>query len=404
MTKFLLTKTNLASKFASFYVLPKIHKTPVSFRPITPNIGCVTEAAAKVADHFLQEHARKGQGYIRNSYEVITKLKERSWLHNDKPVSLITGDVEKLYPSIPIKLAKKVLNILQGLYPKLEPVIKLACLVLDNTVVTVGNQTYLQIDGLATGSPIAPTVANLVLNYLENKIITIAKCNKVDITYFRYIDDIFVIHLGDMDSIEEIINKLTNMEDTLKISWKKECVSNNSTNKIINQQFLDLNISYNYDTQEFTTSPYQKQINSYQYLPFNSCHPRSVKKSWIQAEIERYRRLSSKTCQGNELVSMFYTRLRNRGYPANFLNNIFQENIKKWNTKPKNILKTVYLKLQHDNSYVMKSNWGRFLKTSYQNPKILTRVCKLKGPSLEMMFLKNVKKTLVTRVLSNTHE
>ena len=43
---------------------------------------------------------------------------------------------------------------------------------------------YRQIDGIAMGSPLGPTLSNIYVGYLEYKIILEVQCK-----YYRYVDD-----------------------------------------------------------------------------------------------------------------------------------------------------------------------------------------------------------------------
>ena len=70
---------------------------------------------------------------------------------------------------------------------------------------------------------------------------------------------------------------------------------------------------------------YQKPLNRYVYIPFNSYHPSHAKQSFIKAELIRYVRLSSELSHFLEIRKKFFNRLQNRGYPCRFLSEIFSE-------------------------------------------------------------------------------
>ena len=76
---------------------------------------------------------------------------------------------------------------------------------------------------------------------------------------------------------------------------------------------------------KLVTLPYQKPLNRYLYIPFNSYHPSHSKRSFIKAELIRYVRLSSKLSDFLKISSRFFNRLQNRGYPKWFLSGIFSE-------------------------------------------------------------------------------
>ena len=52
------------------------------------------------------------------------------------------------------------------------------------------NIMYRQVDGLAIGSPLEPTLANIFMGYLEYKILPDFD---LDCKYVRYVDDCFII-------------------------------------------------------------------------------------------------------------------------------------------------------------------------------------------------------------------
>ena len=66
-------------------------------------------------------------------------------------------------------------------------------------------------------------------------------------------------------------------------------------------------------------------MNLYLYIPYNSFHTDAMKRSFIQVELTRYIRNSSNYDEYTQLKQIFYQRLRDRGYPINFLMPLFSE-------------------------------------------------------------------------------
>lgn len=56
---------------------------------------------------------------------------------------------------------------------------------------------YKQVDGLAMGSPIAPALANIVLNSLQIKFLQEYPPGFQPLTYRRYLDHTFVVYSGE---------------------------------------------------------------------------------------------------------------------------------------------------------------------------------------------------------------
>ena len=83
------------------------------------------------------------------------------------------------------------------------------------------NIIYSQIDGVAMGSPLGPTLANIFVGYLESKI---AEDLSSQVTYIRYVDDCLVISktVNDKEAILEKLNSLNK-----KICLTREVEENN---------------------------------------------------------------------------------------------------------------------------------------------------------------------------------
>jgi hypothetical protein len=73
------------------------------------------------------------------------------------------------------------------------------------------------------------------------------------------------------------------------------------------------------------TSVYQKALNAYLYIPWNSCHSPDSKRAWIKGELIRYVRICSKEANYARVQSEFMVRLRERGYPGIWLQRVFEE-------------------------------------------------------------------------------
>ena len=87
-------------KFASFYLLPKIHKRlhDVPGRPVISNCGYFTENIYSFLDFHLQPLAREVKSYIKDTNDFLKKLRSLPNLPYD--IILCTVDVVGLYPNI----------------------------------------------------------------------------------------------------------------------------------------------------------------------------------------------------------------------------------------------------------------------------------------------------------------
>ncbi|KAJ7742235.1 hypothetical protein B0H16DRAFT_1323444 [Mycena metata] len=73
------------------------------------------------------------------------------------------------------------------------------------------------------------------------------------------------------------------------------------------------------------TSVYQKTLNAYLYIPWNSCHSNDSKRAWVKGELIRYVRICPKESDFAKIQTVFMVRLRERGYPGRWLQQIFEE-------------------------------------------------------------------------------
>ncbi|KAJ7733883.1 hypothetical protein B0H14DRAFT_3517257 [Mycena olivaceomarginata] len=73
------------------------------------------------------------------------------------------------------------------------------------------------------------------------------------------------------------------------------------------------------------TSVYQKALNAYLYIPWNSCHSLNSKHAWVKGELIHYVRICSKESDFTNIQKDFLVRLRERGYPGRWLEGVFEE-------------------------------------------------------------------------------
>ena len=107
-------------------------------------------------------------------------------------------DVVSLYTNIPIELAIEI--CLSKLYSEKETVKgltkenmkKLLNYCLKQNHFAFDDRFYDQIDGVAMGSPLGPTIANIFMSNFEEKVFDSYDGN-LPIFYRRYIDDVFAV-------------------------------------------------------------------------------------------------------------------------------------------------------------------------------------------------------------------
>ena len=102
---------------------PKIHKENVPLRGVVSFIGSPYENVAKTLVPILRSLQGRSGHYVKNSRE-LKKVVEKWTVQRDE--ILVSYDVEKLYPSIPIKEALDLVENLLKCKPDLQDVTKMS--------------------------------------------------------------------------------------------------------------------------------------------------------------------------------------------------------------------------------------------------------------------------------------
>lgn len=316
---------------AKFHIIPKIHKNPMVGRPIAASHSYITRPISIFIDELTKPKIRMPT-VLRDSGELIQLLEYTVLPTTD--CFLVTADVVSLYPNVDTKKALIALDLLlrEARVPETPLLIQLARLVFDNNYLSseFSPDIFHQVFGIAMGTPFAVTAANAFMFHHEKDIVEYySQYLKL---YKRFIDDIFAIWCGPKGTLLEFLNALNSKTDRIKLTY---CISESSIS------FLDLFLYRETSSNVLQFSTFQKPLNKYLYIPFESFHPSSNKKAFIKGELMRYARNSSSFNSFHDTREKFWKRLRVRGYPFRFLLPLFREirycDRKKWlYKKPKN--------------------------------------------------------------------
>ena len=162
-----------------FYGLPKIHKPETPLRPIVSSCGSVTYGVAKVLAKILKPLVGKSPHHISGNQAFVEQVKHIILAPGE---CLSSYDVSALLASVPVDPA---LNIIRDLLENdhtlkdrtvlaVNDIILLLEFCLKNMYFSFWDQFYEQVEGVAMGSPVSPIVANLYMEYLEQKALSTA--------------------------------------------------------------------------------------------------------------------------------------------------------------------------------------------------------------------------------------
>ncbi|KAL0842148.1 hypothetical protein ABMA28_014324, partial [Loxostege sticticalis] len=179
------------------YGLPKIHKSNIPLRPIVSQIDSPTYDLAKHVAGVLQPLVGKTPSFVKDSFHFRDIVKSIRLEPGDLMVSF---DVESLFTNVPLKDCIEVIKdkLCDHELPKEYIVFIENCL--DGNYLLFRDQYYLQIDGVAMGSPLAPVIANIWMEHFED--LALANGPSTVILWKRYVDDVFcVIRINIMSTV-----------------------------------------------------------------------------------------------------------------------------------------------------------------------------------------------------------
>ena len=169
-----------------FYLLPKIHKENNPGRPIMSANGHPTENISEFIDFHLRPFVENFPSHIKDTTDYLKKMENLTIPEN---TTLVTMDVTFLYMNIPhddgIAECRKIGEQRTVQEP---PTVEMLTLVLKSNNFTFEGNHYLQINGTAMGTKMAPSYANIFMGELQERLLISSL--KQHLSWFRFIDDV----------------------------------------------------------------------------------------------------------------------------------------------------------------------------------------------------------------------
>lgn len=332
-------RQKLFAVFPRFYLTIKVHKPKLQGRPIAAAHSWILTPLSTYFALLLQPILEHQEQWLKNTPHLISKLHtvQDDWQNVAKQLRMFTGDVESLYPNVPIEETISFFNTRwlplifrsgysneHGIVPlpsSINALKRLFALLMRNSYVLFDGQLYHQLQGLPMGTPAAPVIASLYMCEIERELPPLWKGWITDTLWCRYIDDIIFITWVSEEDCQRFMECYNQLRPTIRINW---------TSVSSHGEFLDLCIDIT-SNNTIHYSTHQKALNAYLYLPFRSFHTKHTKKGFIKGELLRYKRNSSTEAAFVNTKRLFFQRLRARGYPSSFLCPIFD--IVRWETQ-----------------------------------------------------------------------
>ena len=306
------------------YGMAKVHKTGCPLRPVNSMLGTAEYNLAKWLDGIIKLH-------IPNEYTVNST---KNFIDNFRDVSLNDGDfcvsfdVESLFTNVP--LSEVINDICDYLFDNhkhyflpsgplkrnqkrmSKRTLKKLLHLCTEGMFLYNSKLYKQVDGVAMGSPLGPTLANWYMGTIEKKLF--AKYLPFYPKYYvRYVDDVFAIFNceSDRDQFFDLLNKQhKNLRFTMEIA--------NGT-----LPFLDVEI--NIQQENTSTWVYRKSTYTGVLLNFNAIAPLKWKRALISCLLHRASVVCSSDyffkCEVEKLKTIFL----NNNYPLRFFNSVLSK-------------------------------------------------------------------------------
>jgi len=314
-------------KLPKFYVIPKIHKSPIKARPIIPCHSVIQGPAAKFVSKMLKDIVKSKQGIIHGSKDLVLKLHS---LKNSlaplkfdnrvmKRLFIVSGDVVTFYPNIDCSKAHQIASdyLLEHRGSAIELDLKwvdkdakeilmfrqVLSIANDNLLCQFDGKIFQQERGLAMGVSCSPDLANLYGCFFEERANIHSHPNVP--FYGRFIDDcIGLVYALDEEDAKTFFSN-TIVFDNCTIEWS----ASDSY-----MTFLDMTLYFDKD-KVLQWKPFRKPLNHFEHIPWISAHPLYVKKGTFVSELSRIATLSSMYASYADVCREVADIYIARGYP-----------------------------------------------------------------------------------------
>ena len=201
---------------------------------------------------------------------------------------LVTIDVSALYTNIPQEEGLQCVR--EALFSRSDPkvptefLVRLLEVVLKHNIFEFNSEFFIQLIGTAMGCRPAPSYANIFMaNKIDPAILRLARESEsgedpIDL-FKRFLDDIFLVYTGSIQSLHLFLSELNNLHPTIKfpMSHTTPCHIENPACDCTPEESLPfLDTSCKILDGKIVSDLFRKETDRNQYLLPNSCHPAHV--------------------------------------------------------------------------------------------------------------------------------
>ena len=272
------------------YGLPKIHKKDIPLRLVVSSQGSVSYGVAKELARILKPLSGNNNHQVLNSKEFADDIKK---MKLEEGECIMSYNVAALFTSIPVKPAIEVVKkkleqdteLHQRTTMSTQNILDLEfCLC--STYFLFQGHYYEQTQGAAMGSPVSPVLANLYMEFFEDRALSTAV--NPPRWWKRFVDDTFVILKKDHK--EEFLQHINSVDPSIQFTTEEQKEDGS-------MPFLDILVTPQEDG-TLTSKVYRKPTHTDQYLQWDSHHNLACKYGVINTLTHR----AKAVCSNSQLL------------------------------------------------------------------------------------------------------
>ncbi|XP_070182243.1 uncharacterized protein [Littorina saxatilis] len=228
-----------------FYHLPKIHKTLENppGQPIVSGVKGPTVKLSKLVDSWLQDLVVQLPSHVKDTTHMLQTVQDLNTTEGpfNPGTLLVTIDVVGLYTNTPhddMETALRHFLTLKPLpnTPPAATIVQVVRHILSNNVFTFEEQLYKQEHGTAMGTPMTPTIANLFMGWLEERMLETSPVPLHTSSWKRFIDDIFLLWTGTPEELKIFQKHINTFHPTIKFTMASSPVEMPFLDMTLNMQ------------------------------------------------------------------------------------------------------------------------------------------------------------------------
>ena len=261
---------------------------------------------------------------MKDSFSLAEEI-----LDQDAKLHMTSFDITSLFTNIP--LDETIDICIDKMYEnkrKIKGLLKHQCkklltLTTKSSFFMFNGNYFAQTDGVAMGSPLGPTFANIFLCHHEATWLNNCPQEFRPVYYRRYIDDVIVL-FKEKSHVKKFLRYINSRHKNITFTFEEE------DNNVL--AFLDIKITRIND--KFTTSIYRKKTFSGVYLNYHSYLPKEYKKGLLFTLLYRAYKISSSFASLHTEIQNLKIIWQKNSFPVYFIDKCVYKFLDKLFTRP----------------------------------------------------------------------